>query len=86
MATGTTRTVKKSATKKPSSSIIQDIQYQDQGGILTITFTTGKTYRYHKVEKARARALVSAESQGQAFHRLIRGKYLTEQVNEESVA
>lgn len=82
----TTKTVKKVATKKAPSSVIQSMSYEEKGGVLTVTFTTGKVYRYYKVERARARAVELADSQGSAFYQLIRGKYPFEQVKEESVA
>lgn len=64
----------------PTSSNIARIHYDDDRGLLTIEFRSGKTYRYHNVPYDTWNFLVEAPSVGRAFNQEVKGKFKEEQV------
>jgi hypothetical protein len=57
------------------SSTIQNIDYNDSERALTVTFVTGRIYRYYKVEPEVAEAFRIAASKGRFFNLRIRDQY-----------
>ena len=57
------------------SSTIEDIQYEEAKRELTVTFATGRIYRYYKVEPETAEAFRIAASKGRFFNLRIRDHY-----------
>jgi hypothetical protein len=57
------------------SSTIQNIEYSAEGRELTVTFVTGRIYRYYKVEPEVAEAFRIAASKGRFFNLRIRDQY-----------
>jgi hypothetical protein len=55
---------------------IRNIRYTTTEQVLTITFGDGSRYTYAAVPAAVAEELEKAESKGEAFNRLIKGKYV----------
>lgn len=58
------------------SEVIKSIRYTPADQALTITFDNGSRYIYAAVPPAVAEELEKAESKGEAFNRLIKGKYV----------
>jgi hypothetical protein len=57
------------------SSAIQSIDYEHERGALTVTFTTGRVYRYYGVEPEVYEAFRIAASKGRFFNLRIRDQY-----------
>ena len=57
------------------SSAIVRIQYEPKGGILLVTFVTGKTYAYDGVPASVYDAFLAADSHGRFFNIHIRDRY-----------
>jgi len=57
------------------SSVIQTFFYDPSTRALTVTFTTGRIYRYLKVEPEIAEAFKMALSKGRFFNLRIRDRY-----------
>jgi copper oxidase (laccase) domain-containing protein len=57
------------------SSTIQTLEYEAESRALTVTFVTGRTYRYYKVEPEVAEAFRIAVSKGRFFNLRIRDHY-----------
>jgi|GEM_PF-5775230 hypothetical protein len=55
---------------------IRNIRYATTEQVLTVTFGDGSRYTYAAVPAAIAEELEKAESKGEAFNRLIKGKYV----------
>jgi copper oxidase (laccase) domain-containing protein len=58
-----------------SSSTIQTLEYDAESRALTVTFVTGRIYRYYKVEPEVAEAFRIAASKGRFFNQRIRDHY-----------
>jgi hypothetical protein len=65
----------------PFSKVIRAVGYDPQSERLTILFTNGKTYRYHRVRASLANGFTRAESAGTYFNNLICNRYLYEVVD-----
>lgn len=59
------------------SSMIQEIEYDDDSKILTVTFSKSSKYEYYYVPKEVYEGLINAESIGKYFAANIKGKYET---------
>jgi hypothetical protein len=59
----------------PSSSNIDQIDYDEAGKILTITFKDGAAYAYTGVPRDVFFGIQHASSAGSYFYRQIRGRY-----------
>lgn len=59
------------------SSMISEVEYDDENKVLTVTFTKGSRYEYSDVSKDVYEALINAESIGQYFSAHIKNKYTT---------
>lgn len=57
------------------SSMIQEIEYDDDSKILTVTFSKSSKYEYYNVSKEIYEGLINAESIGKYFAANIKGKY-----------
>jgi hypothetical protein len=57
------------------SSVIKDFGYDAELSQLTVTFVTGRTYRYFLVPADCAAGLEAAPSKGAFFNKYIRDKY-----------
>ena len=57
------------------SNTIQNIEYDATSHALTVTFVTGRIYRYYKVEPEVAEAFRLAISKGRFFNLRIRDHY-----------
>ena len=57
------------------SRTIQNIEYDAEKHALTVTFVTGRIYRYYKVEPEVAEAFRIAASKGRFFNLRIRDQY-----------
>ena len=66
------------------SSNIDALGYQQ--GRLFIRFKSGVSYAYDKVDFGVFNALQKAESVGQSFHRLVKGKYRYTKLEEDPFA
>jgi hypothetical protein len=55
---------------------IRNIRYAVTEQVLTVTFGDGSRYTYAAVPAAVAEELEKAESKGEAFNRLIKGKFV----------
>lgn len=55
---------------------IRNIRYTATEQVLTVTFGDGSRYTYAAVPATVAEELEKAESKGEAFNRLIKGKYV----------
>jgi len=62
------------------SSAIRAVRYAATEQVLTVTFADGSRYNYAGVPAAVAEELEKAESKGEAFNRLIKGKYTSTKV------
>lgn len=62
------------------SSVIASVGYDRSLAVLEVEFTNGSRYRYYAVPASVHRALVSADSVGRAFARLVRDRYPTERI------
>ncbi|WP_309103758.1 KTSC domain-containing protein [Microbacterium sp.] len=62
------------------SSAIASIGYAPEMAVLEIEFVGGGQYRYFAVPPSIHRALMDADSVGQAFITLIRDRYPTERI------
>lgn len=58
-----------------NSSNISSAEYDDETGVMTITFASGSTYSYSGVPKSTYEALCSSPSPGSFFARQIRNQY-----------
>jgi hypothetical protein len=57
------------------SRTIRTIEYEPERRELTVTFVTGRVYRYYKVEPEVAEAFRIAASKGRFFNLRIRDQY-----------
>ncbi len=57
------------------SSVVQDIDYEPESCALTVKFTTGRVYRYYRVEPEVYEAFRIAASKGRFFNLRIRDHY-----------
>jgi copper oxidase (laccase) domain-containing protein len=57
------------------SKTIRTIEYKAESRELTVTFVTGRIYRYYKVEPEVAEAFRIAASKGRFFNLRIRDQY-----------
>lgn len=57
------------------SSAIKSVDYQARNKNLTITFVTGKIYRYKNVPRSVYEAFIAASSKGSYFNKVIRDKF-----------
>jgi hypothetical protein len=57
------------------SSVVHDIAYEPENGALTVTFTTGRVYRYYGVPPEVYEAFRIAASKGRFFNLRIRDQY-----------
>jgi hypothetical protein len=57
------------------SSAVQDIAFEPENGALTVTFATGRVYRYYGVEPEVYEAFRIAASKGRFFNLRIRDQY-----------
>jgi hypothetical protein len=57
------------------SRVIEDFKYDSERAQLTVTFVTGRIYRYFLVPPDCAARFEAAESKGSFFNRYIRDKY-----------
>jgi hypothetical protein len=57
------------------SKTIRNIEYHEGSRALTVTFVTGRIYRYYKVEPDVAEAFRIAASKGRFFNLRIRDQY-----------
>lgn len=62
------------------SSTIQAIAYDAGTSELTVTFVTGRIYRYYKVEPEIAEAFRIAASKGRFFNLRIRDRYRFDEI------
>jgi copper oxidase (laccase) domain-containing protein len=62
------------------SRTIQTIEYNDENRTLTVTFVTGRVYRYYKVEQEVAEAFRIAASKGRFFNLRIRDQYWFDEI------
>lgn len=62
------------------SSTIRNFDYDPDLRTLTITFVTGRTYRYYKVDAEVAEAFRIAASKGRFFNLRIRDQYRFEEL------
>ena len=58
--------------KQFDSACIKSATYDEGREVLTITFTSGKSYEYYDVPAAVYEGLVAAPSAGQYFNKVIR--------------
>lgn len=58
-----------------SSSAITAVNYNENTKVLTITFTSGKSYDYFGVPESVYRGLISAYSAGEYFNEHIKDQY-----------
>lgn len=58
-----------------ASSHIESAEFDPDTDTLTLTFTGGDSYDYLNVPPSTYRALCAAGSQGQFFHRAIKGRF-----------
>jgi hypothetical protein len=57
------------------SSVVRSIDYEPERQALTVTFTTGRVYRYYRVEPEVYEAFKIAASKGRFFNIRIRDHY-----------
>ena len=57
------------------SSAIANIEYNEESGVLKVSFVKGGTWSFSGVDKETAEAFKSASSQGSYFNVVIKGKY-----------
>lgn len=62
------------------SSVIDTFDYNDDQAQLTVTFVSGRTYRYFLVPPDCVARFAAAESKGGYFNKYIRDKYLCREV------
>lgn len=62
------------------STVIQSVDYDQDGGNLTLRFTNGSLYVYHDVYPETVCELLFSNSVGQAFQDLIKDKFDYERV------
>lgn len=62
------------------SQTIRDLDYNIEDRALTVTFVTGRVYRYFKVEPEVAEAFRIAASKGRFFNMRIRDQYRFEEL------
>ncbi len=62
------------------SNTIRSFEYDAGGSTLTITFVSGRVYRYYKVEPEVAEAFRLAISKGRFFNLRIRDHYRCEEL------
>jgi hypothetical protein len=67
--------------KTPHSKVIEGVMYDAAERHLYITFRSGDTYRYDRVEFYVLQELLDAPSTGQYFSRYIRDAYTTHKLN-----
>lgn len=60
------------------SSHIRQFGYAEDAAALFIRFVNGSLYRYSGVPSTVYEGLLSAESKGKAFHRLVKDQYPSE--------
>ncbi len=59
------------------SSMIREIDYEDEGERLIVVFATGRIYAYEPVPRSLYEALLQAPSKGEYFNAMIRGAFRT---------
>jgi lysyl-tRNA synthetase class 2 len=57
------------------SSVVADFEYDAEQAQLTVTFVSGRVYRYFLVPAERVARFEAAESKGAFFNRHIRDKF-----------
>lgn len=57
------------------SSMVSSIGYDDEAGVMFVTFNTGKTYAYQGVPEDVARDAANAASVGNYINEEIKGRY-----------
>jgi len=62
-------------TNQFASTMISGGTYDDELGIMTLTFTSGNTYTYHDVPQTVWDRLVAAPSAGREWHNSIKDQY-----------
>jgi hypothetical protein len=62
------------------SSVIRRVEYNEDEHALSITFTSGLTYRYERFPEIEYDALLSAASKGEFFNERIKDLYAFTQV------
>ncbi len=60
--------------KRVSSSMVDEIGYDEKEEILEVSFVKGGTYQYYGVSKQTFESILSAKSHGKAIHEEILGK------------
>lgn len=72
-----------SLARAEESSAIRAVRYAAAEQVLTVTFNDGSRYTYAGVPAAVAEELEKAESKGEVFNRLVKGKYTSTKVEME---
>lgn len=57
------------------SSMVSSVGYDDEAGVMFVTFNTGKTYAYQGVPEDVARDTANAASVGEYINAEIKGRY-----------
>ncbi len=65
------------------SSVMDEVEYDADAQVLTITFDSGKVYRYKGVPEGVYGELMAADSKGTYFNASIKGQYEFEDVSAE---
>ena len=60
---------------KSDSSTIQNVGYNSETKVLTVTFKNGGTYHYSDVTADQFHEFKNAESHGKHFHKVINGSF-----------
>lgn len=68
---------------KVYSTSIEEIDYDEDKKILSVTFWSGATYKYFDVDYFDYEELIDAESIGRFFNQTIKKKYSCEKVEEQ---
>jgi hypothetical protein len=76
----TCHTVRAQIMPRVQSSVMTFVKYDDDGGELDITFTSGKTYRYLHVPLEIYDELLDAESKGEFFNENIKDSFVCSEV------
>lgn len=63
-----------------NSSNLKAVEYQAEGRVLEVEFTSGGLYAYTNVPEQVYLGLLSAASKGAYFHAVIRDKYPTRRI------
>lgn len=67
---------------KDASTAIESLSYNGHDAVMSVLFVTGQQYDYFNVPRSVAKNVLSADSQGKAFHKHIRGQYSYERCRE----